>query len=102
MFADEEEIATFQITAFEDPSRDMEKVGMNLYKVRDGAAPVIEDAFENGLVIQQGSIEKANVNVVTEMVKMIEVQRTFEANSKVMQTAHALDTEVISKVGRAK
>ncbi len=102
VFADEEEIATFQITAFEDPSRDMEKVGMNLYKLRDGAVPVEENPFENGLVVNQASIEKANVNVVTEMVKMIEVQRTFEANSKVMQTAHALDTEVISKVGRPK
>ncbi len=102
VFADNVEIAEFQITAYEDPSHELEKLGLNLYQLREGATPVEIDPYENGLVVNQGSLEKANVNVVTEMVKMIEVQRTFEANSKVMQTADTLDREVISRVGRAK
>jgi len=32
--------------------------------------------------IRQGFLEQANVNIVEEMVKMIEVQRAYEANSK--------------------
>ncbi len=102
VFADNVELDTLQITAYENPSRDIEKHGENLYRIREGANPAQLDPYEQGLVVEQGSLEKANVDVVTEMVKMIEVQRSFEANSKSMQTAHAMDTEAIQKVGRAR
>jgi flagellar basal-body rod protein FlgG len=36
--------------------------------------------------VRQGWIEDSNVNIVNEMVEMIEVQRMFEANSKVVHT----------------
>jgi len=36
--------------------------------------------------IRQGWIEDSNVNIVTEMVEMIELQRMFEAGSKVIHT----------------
>ncbi len=102
IFADNVEIGEFQITAYEDPSLELEKLGMNMYQLREGAVGTEVDPYENGLVVNQGSLEKSNINVVTEMVKMIEVQRTFEANSKVMQTADTLDREVITRVGRPK
>jgi flagellar basal-body rod protein FlgG len=41
----------------------------------------------NGLgMIQQGSIESSNVNVVEELVNMIETQRAYEMNSKAIST----------------
>jgi flagellar basal-body rod protein FlgG len=41
----------------------------------------------NGLgMIQQGSIEGSNVNVVEELVNMIETQRAYEMNSKAIST----------------
>ncbi|MGB9701452.1 MAG: flagellar basal body rod C-terminal domain-containing protein, partial [Candidatus Kapaibacteriota bacterium] len=36
--------------------------------------------------VKQGWLENSNVNVVSEMVQMIELQRYFEAGSKVIQT----------------
>lgn len=43
--------------------------------------------LEDGeFVIRQGWLENSNVNIVQEMVKMIELQRAFEAGSKVIQT----------------
>jgi flagellar basal-body rod protein FlgG len=36
--------------------------------------------------IRQGWVENSNVNIVNEMVQMIELQRMFEAGSKVIQT----------------
>jgi len=36
--------------------------------------------------VRQGWLENSNVDVVSEMVQMIELQRMFEAGSKVIQT----------------
>ncbi|MEX0680369.1 MAG: flagellar basal-body rod protein FlgG [Balneolales bacterium] len=38
-------------------------------------------------VLRQGYLEQSNVDIVTEMVKLIEAQRAYETNSKVVQTA---------------
>jgi len=40
--------------------------------------------------IRQGFLEGSNVNPVTEMVRMIEVNRTYEANQKLIQTEDSL------------
>ena len=41
----------------------------------------------NGLgLIEQGSLESSNVNVVEELVNMIETQRAYEMNSKAIAT----------------
>jgi len=41
----------------------------------------------NGLgTLTQGSVESSNVNVVTELVNMIETQRSYEMNSKAIET----------------
>ena len=40
------------------------------------------------------------MEVVSEMVNMIEVQRQFEAYQKVMQTSDTLDRAANEKVGR--
>jgi flagellar basal-body rod protein FlgG len=41
----------------------------------------------NGLgLIEQGSLEASNVNVVEELVNMIETQRAYEMNSKAIST----------------
>lgn len=37
--------------------------------------------------VSQGELEGSNVNIVEEMVKMIEAQRTFETSSKAMQAS---------------
>ncbi|MGE3261624.1 MAG: flagellar basal-body rod protein FlgG [Bacteriovoracia bacterium] len=63
--------------------------GGNLYQVSESSgAPVQGTPSNNGLGgIEQGKLESANVNVVSEMVNMIQAQRAYEMNSKVMQAA---------------
>ena len=50
-------------------------------------SPQVGTPGTNGLgTIQQGSLETSNVNTVTELVNMIECQRSYEMNSKAITT----------------
>ena len=113
LFADNEEVGAFQIVTA-DNLKALKKVGGSLYRLEEGSNAEEVDAFaraatlaaESGeaaprtLVINQGFIEASNVNVVTEMVKMIETQRQFEAYQKVIQTSDSIDREATTKVGK--
>jgi len=50
--------------------------------------------------VHQGFIETANVNPVTEMVRMIEVNRAYEANQKTIQTHDSLLGRLVNEVMR--
>ncbi|MBF0545355.1 MAG: flagellar hook-basal body protein [Candidatus Riflebacteria bacterium] len=52
--------------------------------------------------VKQGYVEKPNFTVVEEMVKMIEVSRAYEANSKVVQAQDSVLDKAINTVGRSK
>ena len=47
--------------------------------------------------VRQGFLEGANVNPVTEMVNMIEVHRSYEANQKLIQTEDTLLSKLINE-----
>lgn len=63
--------------------------GENLYlETASSGSPSPGPAGVNGLgTIIQGSLETSNVNVVEELVNMIETQRTYEVNSRAIQTS---------------
>ena len=48
--------------------------------------------------VRQGFVEGANVNVVTEMVEMIEVNRSYEANQRLIQTEDSLLGRLVNEV----
>lgn len=102
VFADGEEVGALQLTTVSDFDG-LEKLGGNLYRLRADTQATEEDALADdaNVLVNQGFLEASNVNVVTEMVKMIEVQRQFEAYQKVIQTSDALDRDAHQKVGRA-
>ena len=83
-----------------DNPQNLEKLGRNLYRNRTNVDVAEEDAYALGARVEQGYVEKANVNVVTEMVNMIEVQRQFEAYQKVMQSIDSLDRQANEKIGK--
>ena len=85
------------LVSVDDPQK-LEKKGKNLYSARGNVTQ--GNAYAAGSRVEQGFTEKANVEVVSEMVSMIEVQRQFEAYQKVMQTADTLDRAANEKVGR--
>jgi flagellar basal-body rod protein FlgG len=52
--------------------------------------------------VKPGYIEKPNFSLVEEMVKMIEVSRAYEANSKVIQSHDGLLDKAINQVGATR
>lgn len=83
-----------------DNPQNLEKMGQNLYRPRQNVEVEEGDAYLAGARLEQGFLEAANVEVVSEMVNMIEVQRQFEAYQKVMQSADALDRQANERIGK--
>lgn len=80
------QLGQIQIASFPN-SAGLQATGDN-YLIESAAsgAPVVGIAGQNGSgSIRQGSLEGSNVNVVEELVEMIETQRAYEVNSKVIQ-----------------
>ena len=100
LFADAEIVGQIQVTTV-DNLEGLQKVGQNLYRIREGSGAAEVEAPQR-TTLEQGYMETANVEVVYEMVNMIEAQRQFEAYQKVMQTSDALDREATTKIGRGR
>lgn len=66
-------LGRFRIVRFPDPQL-LEKRGGNLFRAPEGVLP--EEA--SGYTIHQGFLEKANLDVVEAMVRMIEALREYE------------------------
>lgn len=67
----------------------LEALGDNLYAATEASGMAFygtpgSDGFG---VVRQGYLEQSNVDIVTEMVRLIEAQRAYETNSKMVQTA---------------
>ncbi len=80
--------------------RFLQKQGSSLWKDTDesGAAEVVSP--DRRPKVRQGFIEAANVNPVTEMVLMIEVNRAYEANQKSIQTHDSLLGKLLNEAIR--
>lgn len=99
IFADDALIGQIAMVNVDMPGN-LQKLGHNLYKPREGAE--VNEIDVDGAFMAQGFLESANVDPVYEMVNMIEAQRQFEAYSKIMQTSDAIDKEAINKIGRGR
>jgi len=84
-------IGNIQLTNFINPVG-LQAIGENLYL--ESAASGSPQAGTPGLTglgrLTQGSLEGSNVNIVAEMVGMIETQRAYEMNSKVISTVDGM------------
>jgi len=72
----------------------LEKRGDNLFAASIGAA----GPQATGLV-RQGFLERPNLNVVSEMIKMLEVMRIYEANKKALQAHDELLEKSANELG---
>jgi len=85
---------SIDIVEFENTSN-LKKEGHNLLaKTRDDN---IEQKPEN-TTVKQGFLEMSNVNVVTEMVDMIEVNRLYEAYQKMIRTIDECSSKAIREL----
>ena len=81
------QVGNLTLADFSNPAG-LEAQGGNLFReTAASGAPVQGEAGQGGFgALIQGAIEGSNVNVVEEMVNMIETQRAYEMNSKVIST----------------
>jgi flagellar basal-body rod protein FlgG len=90
---------TLKLVEF-DLDRYLEKQGSSLYRESDtsGPAQIIEEGRRPRVV--QGFVEASNVDPVMEMVQMIEVNRSYEANQKTIQASDSMLGTLINQVTR--
>jgi flagellar basal-body rod protein FlgG len=82
------ELGRLELTMFQNPAG-LEAIGGNLFaETASSGPPQFARPGELGLgTLAQGMLETSNVKAVEEMVAMISTQRSYELNSKVIQTA---------------
>jgi len=81
-----QEVGKLELARFVNPAG-LQALGNNLYGVTgaSGEAQTGPANAEGRGAIRQGALESSNVNVVQELVDMIETQRAYEVNSKMIQ-----------------
>lgn len=77
--------------------REIKKEGDSLYRETEFSGPALP-AQEYKVV--QGFLEKSNVNAIREMVDLIEVQRSYEANQKTVHTHDQTLGKLINEMNR--
>lgn len=94
---DGQSVGRLKLVDFADPTR-LEHMGDALLKAPADLAPQpvpVEDT-----VVAQGHVEGSNVNPVDTLVAMIEAQRAFEIQSKVLQTEDELLGKSVNNLPR--
>ena len=81
------QVGVLEISDFINPAG-LQSVGENLYVETAASGPTQSGTPGlNGLgILEAGTLEGSNVNVVAELVNMIETQRAYEMNSKAITT----------------
>ena len=90
---------TLKLVEFE-LDRYLEKQGSSMYKESDTSGPARVIGEGRRPKVFQGFVEASNVNPVTEMVEMIEVNRSYEANQKIIQVEEAALGTLINQVAK--
>ncbi len=83
-------------TGMAEDRKAFRKEGANKFVRAYGEVTLVEGNFKPGYV------EKPNVSVVEQMVKMIEVSRAYEANSKAIQSHDSLIDKAVNTVGASR
>lgn len=89
-------IDKLKIVDFEN-IREIKKEGDSMYRETEFSGPPLPPG---NFKVVQGFLEKSNVNIVREMVDMIEVQRSYEANQKTVTSHDQTLGKLINEVAR--
>jgi flagellar basal-body rod protein FlgG len=89
--ADATDVGRIDVATFVNDAG-LQPIGGNLFleSGASGTAQVGTPGAEGRGRVQQGSLETSNVNIVEELVNMIETQRAYEVNSKVISTVDGM------------
>jgi len=83
-----------------DELRYLKKQGSSLYLETDESGAAASLTGEERPKVRQGMLETSNVNPIQEMVKMISVNRAYEANQKVIQSEDQATEKLLNQVFR--
>ncbi|WP_375304778.1 flagellar basal-body rod protein FlgF [Bradyrhizobium sp. A11] len=81
-----------KMVSFDDPAK-LTKLGANLY---DTGRATLQPATKS--TVEQGYVEKSNVNSVIEMTRMVEVMRSYTAVANLLQQQSDLHKSAIEKL----
>lgn len=96
VIVDGDQVAVIQVYEFENPTY-LRHVGKSLLQATgDSGAPQQLDVP----AIRSGIIERSNVEVVLEMVRMIEAQRCYEGAAKAVTSQDELTSRLFTSVGK--
>ena len=86
--AEAQQIGQLSLTGFSNP-KGLEALGSNLFSETEGSGPpLIGTPGEGGLgTLRQGYLEASSVDAVREVTELIEAQRGYEMNAKVISAA---------------
>lgn len=91
-----QEIGRLRVTEFSDLN-ELYKVGNAAYKSKDSTNV---GTLSGNPQIKQGFLETSNVNLVGEMINMMDIEKAYESNQKVLQAEDQMLQKAISEVGR--
>lgn len=97
--ADNAVVGQLTISDFINPAG-LQPIGQNLFtETAVSGAPVQGNPGADGLgLTMQGALETSNVNVTEELVNLIETQRAFEMNSKVISAVDQMLSQAIQQL----
>ncbi len=81
IYVDDISVGRFQITDFEENTQ-MERLSGSIFRLKN---PETVTTKESRASLMQGRIEQSNVNPVSEMVNLIELQRGFESSQRTIR-----------------
>jgi len=87
-------VAISQIGVSTADPKSLRREGDNLFRAANGAQPATD------FKVAQGFLEQSNVNTVTEIARLIEVQRSYELGQGLMEREHNRLTSMIQTLGR--
>ena len=94
---DAEFVDKLQLVDF-DRTRYLKKEGTSRWRSTVESGGPVQLTTDDPTKVRQGFLETSNVNPVKAMVNMIEVNRAYEANQKVVQTQDSLTNRLINDV----
>ena len=97
--AEPQVLGQMNISDFVNPTG-LQPIGQNLFvETASSGAPIQGVPGLQGLgYISQGTLETSNVNVTEELVNLIESQRLYEMNSKVISSVDQMLGQVIQQL----
>ncbi len=84
-----------QIVSFADVNS-LRKIGNNLYMNYGGSAIIPA----GGTTVKQGSLEGSNVDLADQMVEMLQISRSYEANQRIVQMLDETLGKAVNDVGK--